>query len=553
MNNTYNLTNVIQKKINSFLYRLILVFYALVLVLYYNDSLYFLIWIGVYYYIFTKLLEAPRTRLLLDIVFIFSILYRKDPDQILTFILLILPIINSINFSSENRSYLLYIIILFEYLLLTYIYQNFKFSNISPINLYPLFFIFCVDFYSSFLNKVRTFREKLYKVVESYYLDINQISKPHKIYHKMIEEIKVYFPIFKIACFTINRNKISLVNCSKFIWKYDLDPEIAGTLRKRKVLYNYPIMFDDVKYPYSIIIYLKVKNIEYVFILLSSKRIPIYFSLIGITRIIEPALFKVAMVLVSEQELEKLRDSELKKLAEKMYYVSMANKSMHYIRNKLGPIANLIKMIDSIGNIPTDKYEEAKKHLIAENGRATNELANIKNTADYLLEKRNNPFNFSSTNKFSLERVFTMLKKNFELYFPEKEITIIENDSTSEKYLALNEAGFEIFLSDWLHNMKKYCNFLVIVEFIIGIENIHIVFRNDYKISQQDVNSMINDLMSSDRNQILKRTTHGLYQIKSILQDMAVEYKIGRNILSGSDVIELSIRLKILRDESTDI
>jgi hypothetical protein len=59
----------------------------------------------------------------------------------------------------------------------------------------------------------------------------------------------------------------------------------------------------------------------------------------------------------------------------------------------------------------------------------------------------------------------------------------------------------------------------------------------------------LTDLKSNERNEIIKRTTHGLFLIKSILNDMDIIY----DVLYNDGLIEFKIELKISEDGSSNI
>jgi hypothetical protein len=50
--------------------------------------------------------------------------------------------------------------------------------------------------------------------------------------------------------------------------------------------------------------------------------------------------------------------------------------------------------------------------------------------------------------------------------------------------------------------------------------------------------------MSDDRNEIMKRTTHGLFHIKSSLEEMAIDYNV-RRTGDDNDLLLFRINLKI--------
>lgn len=560
----FELIDYIQRRINSILFRIILITFSILILSIYDglfSKVYYSIGIVLYFLIYISLLKHHKLRLFNDLIFMIFILIGKNPNEILLFTFLILPAINSINFSGNRRSLLLYLYLFIIYDILLCFYNHrfeidFVYDNIIP--LYGLIFIWLIDLYTSLRIKIRDFRETINEVVESFYLDKETIKKPHKIYKTLIETINKKIKkelIEDLFCFTVNltnERKLIIVNGSKFIWEYEfLDEKIVEKIASKKYILNTPLLIDNERYEKNLIILIEIEGYEYIFVFITKIEIPLYYLLIGFFRSITPALSKISKILLSEKRLQEVRNDELLKLTERRQYVNRATKTMHFIRNRLGPIANLIKMVENSDSIPSDKSLDFKLYLKNEADRAKIELSNITERANYLLEKSNNPFNFSITSRYSIEKIFSTLKRNFLSYFPSDEIKITDNSLKEKKHISINEEGFELFLSDWLNNVKKYKKANSSVEIIIENQEIKIIFKNDFLSSITEIKRMITDLMSNDRNEIMKRTTHGLFQIKTTLEDMQIPFIVSLN--DDKSFVIFEITLKILENEDSNI
>lgn len=244
-------------------------------------------------------------------------------------------------------------------------------------------------------------------------------------------------------------------------------------------------------------------------------------------RTLTPAFKKISNVLLSEKKLQELRNDEVAMLSEKSQYVSRANKTMHHIRNRLGPFSNLIKMLESLNLIPDEKVNDFKALIKKETEMARTELTNIIDRANKMLEKSNNPFVYTKLSEISIQRVFSNLKRNFHSFFPNSdvEIDIRINSDENKKMIYLNEEGFDLFLSDWLNNMSKYSKNLASCKFTVTETTLEIHFCNDYTSTTIEIEKLISDLRSNDRNEIMRRTTHGLYTIKVTLEDMSIPFE----------------------------
>lgn len=557
----FEILDLLQRRVNSILFRLSLLCYALVLILV-NENLftsltYYVVFIF-YIIIYLKLIKYSLVRLFNDFLFILVILWGKSPYDIYNFTFLFLPIINAINFSGKKKSLLLYFLTVLEFLLLhSFSSVDSGIKNLQALKvLFPIFFLGVINWYTHLRMKIKAFREELIEVVDTFYLNKEHIKKPHKIYEKFIEVIHLNINkilIKEMYCFSINKiggGKITIVNGTSFVWNYEFkEVGFINRLRNYKTLTNEYIIIDEKIIRKNLVIYTNVDNNEYFYLFSLKKEIPIYYVLIGFFRTIEPSLYKMSKILLSERKLQEIKNEEIEKLSQKTQYVNRANNMMHYIRNRLSPFSNLSTMLDNLSKIPEDKLEAFKKLLFEQNSRSKIELKNITVRADDMLEKSKNPFFYKTLNDVSIEKTFTILRRNFLNYFPNEEIQVGVKLSAGKRTVKLNEEGFEIFISDWLNNIKKYKNKIIRCIFIEENNNLCISFFNDHHQSKEEISKLLHDLKSNDRNEIIKRTTYGLFIIKSTLDDMDIKY----NISHQDGIIEFKIELKISKDENSDI
>lgn len=534
----HELVDYIQRKINSILFRMVMVVYSFLILFLQTNLFPILVYIVatlLYLFLFVKFDKKDKLRLLNDFLFINFVLFGKDPNQILVFTLIILPIINSINFSGTKKSIALYIYTTATYITLICYNKNKADAEFILDNLLPLasiVFLWIINGYTELRLKIRIFREELSATVDSFYLKKEEIKRPHKIYEQLIKVIHKNTDKIKIddiICFTINSNKtenLVIANGSSFIWSFSIiDENIIEEIRAKKSVHNVKLTLDEQEKHKNLLIYSKVENQEYIYAIITESTLPSYYLLIGFfNRTLEPAFKKISNILLSEKRLQDFRNEEINRLSERSQYVNRANKTMHYIRNRLGPFSNLIKMLEKFDNVTEEIKSTLKELIIKEIETAKNELNNITERANNMLEKSNNPFVYTKLDDISVERVFTILKENVYSFFPSVEIVVSVDPKEEKKFVNLNEEGFEMFLSDWLNNMQKYKREFVECQFIVSETTLEIIFRNDHKLSKQELDKLINDLMSDDRNEIMRRTTHGLYTIKLTLEDMNIPY-----------------------------
>lgn len=555
----------VQRKINSILFRLVLVGYSFFLILTIDNIFNTFIYLGVavfYLFLFVKFDKHDKLRLLNDFLFIIFVLLGKDPNQILIFTLIILPIINSINFSGTKKSIVLYLYTTITYTILLCYFNKivdveFVIYNLNPLT--TILFLWAINYYTDLRMRIKGFREELNATVDNFYLKKEEIKRPHKIYKQLIQIIHKNtnkIKIEDIVCFTIHSNKsdkLIITNGSSFIWSFGFkNNKIIEEIRDKKSLMNVQLTLDGIHKNKNLLIYSKVDNQEYIYAIITEKTLPFYYILIGFfNRTLEPAFKKISNVLLSEKRLQDIRNEEINRLSERSQYVNRANKTMHYIRNRLGPFSNLIKMLEKFDSVPEDKISAFRQLIFKEADTARNELTNITERANNMLEKSNNPFVYTKLEEISVERVFTILKRNVYSFFPNIDIDIHINPSQEKKYVYLNEEGFELFLSDWLNNILKYRKEIVECYFGISETTLEIIFINDHKLTKQDLDKLINDLMTDDRNEIMRRTTHGLYTIKLTLEDMNIPYEA--TSIDNESKLVLKLKLKTHLYENSSI
>jgi hypothetical protein len=475
----YSLIDLLQKKINSILFRVILIAYGLML-LSTNENIFspwiYIISIIIYVLLYTQFIAYSVVRLSNDFLFILIILFGKSPNDIFNFVFLILPIINSINFSGTKKSKLLYVFTIIIFIIVYYSFTNSTIAFSQAIKItFLILFLGIINWYTHLRLKVKMFREELFGVVDRFYLDKEHIRKPHKIYRKFIEVIHQNINenlIQGLYCFTINKNgsgKVNIINGTSFVWNYKfLDEGFVEKIRKHKTLFDETIIIDEVEIKKNLIIYINFDDNEYLFLFSLEKEIPFYYKLIGFFRTIEPPLSKMSQILLSERKLFEIKHEEIEKLSEKSLYVNRANNMMHFIRNRLSPFSNLSKMLDNLSTVPEDKVENFKKLIFDQNTRSKIELRNITDRADDMLEKSKNPFFYKTLKEVSIERTFTILRKSFMVFFPENEIKTEIKSQLKRRTVKLNEEGFEIFLSDWLNNIKIILLSVILLQLIIS-------------------------------------------------------------------------------------
>lgn len=545
----YKLIDFLQRKINSILFRLTIVAYAWLIIFIYSNPFnwytYFFITL-IYIFLYSKLLKRPILRLINDFLFLTTILYTHNPSSIVFYIFLCLPVINSINFSGEKKSVLLYIFTISCYISLVYIHDG-KINTNHFVNLLPIAALWFINTYSHLRNKLALFREDLYDRIDAAHLNQQYLTKPHRLYQLMTQTINEHIKsqsIEDIYCINVRNSKAIVISGSTFVWKFKiLSESIFESIEKKTLLLNEKVAINNKLSKKNIIIFSSVHEEQYIYLITYNHNLPLYYIAIGFFMTLKPSLDKISGILLINRELQEISSKEMIKIAERRQYVNAANKTMHFIRNRLGPFSNLIKILQTFDTVPSEKKESLTSILADERGRAEIELEGIINRADKILEKSKNPFIYNSLDSISLQKIYTILSRNFTSFFPDKEVEVKVLPKDEKKYISINSEGFELFLSDWLNNMTKYSKNTVSCIFNVSENSLVITFLNDHDLTREDVGRMINDLNSDDRSEIMKRTTHGLHFIKSTLEEMNILFLASSD--DSTNLISLELTLNI--------
>ena len=550
-------------KPQQLLFNFIILFYGL-LILYFNYNYYPPLTYGLILIIYIAMIRYHNNEVLstiIDYLFISFILDHKTPIDTFNFVLLIIPLINRHNYSRVSSTFLPFIlsILAFSLLYIESLGLNPSLQTFLNLPIQTLKYItalFSVWILCKIVAENLTlldFNEDLNTTMVNLCIEQGFVSNPKMIYNGIIDVLNRNLDsiIFKdLICFRIKMDKIILINGSNLILDFKFDnPDFIKSIRKKRILINEPISHSGKSVKDSLIIYSKIEDEEYLYSFTATGNIPYYkyYSRIGLFQSLNSIFSILSIILANEKKIQEHKIGIIAQLSERSQYVSRANKTMHFIRNRLGPIRNLITMIENLDKITKDYLPSFTKQVFDENARAKFELDSIAQRASNMLDKNNNPFYFNITKKVSLESIYLTLNNNFLFFFPEESIQISTTPITN-KFVIINEEGFEVFLSDWLSNMRKNKKREISCEFISNNNFLYLLFKNDHSQDTETISKIIQDLTSENKNEIIKRTTHGLYTIKTTLEDMNIPFEVSHDKLLKE--IEFKLILKIYTSEN---
>ncbi len=547
-----------QRKIISVFFRFIIIGYSLFLLLYYNPKLkwYFnLVAFILYFVIYLVLRKRDKLisllRLLNDYIFISFILYQTQKVEIYSFALLFAPILNTHNHSGNKKSLLLYV---FPILSLFIVTGKFDFWYSIPFLLFLL-----INTFDSLRAKYFRFQHKLNSVIDDFFISEELINRPYKIYEKAIpiinESNNLGHNISNIICLRVEGGKFFVVNGSSFIWDFDIinKKSFFEDINHKKTLFNVKLSIDNKKIDKNIVIVCAVNSRPFCFILLAQNfenfnQFP--YSLF-ISKLLTPFFYRLSKVLDADLRQKKNELIKLKELEDKINYVRNSVNSMHFIRNKLGPVKSYLAMVEDYNKTSDiDKKNKIEPFLKKERQKLNTSIKQILDRAEYILTKSNNPFNVYKTESRGIQQLFADIRKIWNYYFDTDNFDIewIIDENRVKYDIKYNLIGIELVLTNWISNMSKYNKGEYGIKFEEDDCYYRVIFYNNIDISS-NATKFVNEFNTSDRSEITRRNSQGLIEIKDFIGQMNILEKM----YIDNDIVYFSLSFKkYLYNESTN-
>ena len=347
-------------------------------------------------------------RLAWDFVFINVVIWGKELHDPMTFMLVIVPMINAINYTGKRSHLNLLSLLTLGTLML----------HLRPFE--PWIVIPIVALAIMYLTSVRTYRawrteKEITENVNRYFLDPLML-KPHQIYENIITELNNYFHfkegqgIKLITTYVLKGETLWLVSASDFLWTRTRHLEIQQLqdLKKYKEL---RISGDNIN---TYLFYIPIGEFEYVFTCDVSNASSVTLNFYKFKDMMRLAFSKMSILLSTEYRISERREEKFNEIKDSVLYVNQAVKVMHFIRNKMTPLSNLIAYHKEMGNMPDDILDKMKDRISKEANQAETDLSEILKFANYLLDKSKNPFLCTEIQEVSIlkERVEKNGKKD---------------------------------------------------------------------------------------------------------------------------------------------
>lgn len=512
--------------IQSVLYRLIIIGISIWIVIHKPIGIipmwgYFgimLLYLIIYWYL--KKYEKSILRLLVDYIFINIVIYNADVYSSIVFLLIILPIINAINFSGRSSHYLLLIVLT----ILTFFIQTYSIHTEVLLSMVVLSIMYG---YSKLRSREWMIEKEISQHIDAYFLDPEQIQKPHHIYRRIIDDLNKFFyyegesGIKRISAYILKGNTLWLVNSSEFIWqrKMQITEQEAELLRKKTIL-----EFEDDSKLHSHY-YIQRENVEYVFCCEMLMNFQLKFH--NYKKILKLTFSKASMLLNADYRIRSMRDKKFDEIKDNVLYVNQAVRVMHYIRNKMTPLSNVLAYYRISESIQEPIKTKIKQRIDKEAEQADRDLKEILYFANYLLDKSNNPFLETELVEVSIKKLFIIMSEIVERQMDDVvNVDGLLQESDLDKYVScLNLVECKIMLTDWISNMNRYLKKYSKISMGILDDKLIFHFENDYSCSEGEIGKLVRDLNSKGKDAVIegKGSGHGIYIIKSIANKLDVD------------------------------
>ncbi|MEQ8423340.1 MAG: hypothetical protein RIA63_01430 [Cyclobacteriaceae bacterium] len=212
------------------------------------------------------------------------------------------------------------------------------------------------------------------------------------------------------------------------------------------------------------------------------------------------------------------------KLQEKMEFIDDAQMAMHFIKNKLNPIANYVAMSDEFDSGPPSK-EIWLDHFIKEKNKSKTNIPLIIQKSEQFHKDVENLFSLSAYEQARVEKVIEILRRNWTADFLEEDIQVsIETGDTNNYTVVINEDLLEVLLTNWISNMRKYGSGLHTVVVSETDESIYIEFANNVENNcWGSAEKFVNDFNSDGKSEIIGLgVSQGLRELRYLVKEMDI-------------------------------
>lgn len=512
--------------LSSLLYRLIIILYGAFIVLTHDNIIatpFYAILPFVYATLFILLLGKEKWkywRLLLDILVVAAVLYGKAPLDNTCFVFALFPLISSIAHTGSHAKY-------WPILILTGVLLIVVDQQVIPTHLIVAFLVWLAGVQSWYNSQTNKFLSTTVGHIDDYFTNNDGTKKPHEIYKNIIAEINSYLEcgyLKNIYSYTLDANNtLWLVNSSEFMWVRTLllDDKAIAKLKEKRYLLD--------KESCSRFFLVEQNDFNYVYRCeFDSNYMRLNFRKgYVVSYVLELAFGRMSTLLASEYRIAETRRKAFEETKEHIEYVSKALKAMHFVRNKLSPISSVITFYSDMDTMDAEKVKKMEERVKKEVKQAKGDMSEIIKTANFLLDKQNNPYSGADVETKNIKFLFVILSEIVQ-YHLGGAVEVSEEIQQFEQRMVVRVSTMQLKLlfTDIVSNIERHKSSGYAIRMDAKDDCLVVSFINDIGISQEaDCNNLLRDINNSNNEGIVSRKSHGVYNIKTSASTMGVELK----------------------------
>lgn len=516
---------VFQHVLSSIVYRLIIMLYGGYIVITHPNIVatpYYAILIPLYVLCYFFLMEEKwkYARLMLDLTMVVAVLYGKTPLDEVCFVYALFPLISAITHTGSHSKY-------WPVLVVTIIYFLIIDRGIVTGHLLVVFLVWLAGIQSWYSHLTNRFLSSITVHIDDYFADNDGTKKPHEIYRDIISEINDYLGtgyLMNIYSYTVKENNVLwLVNSSAFMWDrtFKVPAKFMEVLKDRKYLYH--------KDKSTKFFYVEQRGVSYVY---RCELNPLnenisYRNGYVVNYVLELTFGKISTLLASEYRITETRRKAFEETKGHIDYVTRALKVMHFVRNKLSPVKTVITFYSSVDNMDAERAKRMEGRIKQEVKQANTDLAEIINTANYLLDKENNPYGGADVENKNIKFLFVVLSEIVE-YHLGGIVEVSDEIKNIEQRIEvkISTTQLKLLFTDIVSNIERYMKTEYSVEMSVESDSLVVRFTNDIDSKQESAcNELVKDINNRNNEGIVLRKSHGVYNIKAAASVMSVDLK----------------------------
>lgn len=476
---------------------------------------------------------------IVDMIFVLLLLYGTSINNYLTFAFLLYPLVSRGAYI-DRFTYDKYFFLEFIALVIIVDLSGEKYGLMFYFYQVMAIIMFC------FLNviyvqrmKYDEKRIKMLDIADDYFIEQNKSYEVYKKILSFLEEQKIL--VSSITCLECDNHMRSfhLVNSSYLVSTFNLKLQTRNvdSLLRGMSVNNVDFTLDNKK---------QLRNVVYPVVQVGSSSLR-YFLFVLVYKQeysklkeldLEPLFLRMSRLISFERIMRKKRDEAIQDMLQKSKFVNGATNIMHFLKNRLTPLQTLVDLVKNEGGVKQLPDYDA---LLQESAHsAQKEINVILEKAEYLLNKKNNPFVFSRI-ECDTQSIFITLSSIWTNLLPSSSKMEVVLDSSGQPIYETNVEGLEILFTDIVGNMRKYsksiqrCSFRQDADSIITI-----TFENDFG-SKRDVTPLISDINNPNKDAVIYRTSYGVSNIRAIANNLSIGILANMSTLDDVEVYQLQL------------